>query len=60
MYKLSFYVPEIALDEVKSALFDVGVGRIGNYDCCCWQVKGEGQFRPFRWQPTSHRLTQRN
>ena len=46
MYKLSFYVPEIALNEVKSALFDVGVGRIGNYDCCCWQVKGEGQFRP--------------
>ena len=46
MYKISFYVPEESLEEVKSALFNAGAGKIGNYDCCCWQVKGEGQFRP--------------
>lgn len=28
------------------ALFDIGAGRIGNYDCCCWQTEGIGQFRP--------------
>jgi hypothetical protein len=26
-------------------LFAAGAGRIGNYDSCCWQVAGEGQFR---------------
>ena len=45
MYKLSFYVPQDGLEAVKSALFEAGAGRIGNYDRCCWQVKGCGQFR---------------
>jgi hypothetical protein len=45
MYKLCFYVPESHLDTVKTALFESGAGKIGNYDCCAWQVKGQGQFR---------------
>jgi len=45
MYKLCFYVPESHLESVKKALFTAGAGRIGNYDSCCWQVLGEGQFR---------------
>lgn len=45
MYKLSFFVPESHLETVKSALFKAGAGKIGQYDCCCWQVKGLGQFR---------------
>lgn len=46
MYKLGFYVPESHLESVKQALFEVGAGRIGNYDCCCWQALGVGQYRP--------------
>ena len=46
MYKLCFFVPEAAAETVKEAVFEVGAGRIGNYDKCCWQVKGTGQFRP--------------
>lgn len=46
MYKLCFYVPESHLQVVKNALFAVGAGRVGEYDRCCWQVFGEGQFRP--------------
>jgi len=46
MYKLCFYVPKSHLDIVKSAVFHAGAGRIGDYDQCCWQTKGEGQFRP--------------
>jgi len=46
MYKLGFYVPESHLEVVKNALFEAGAGRIGNYDRCCWQVSGQGQFRP--------------
>lgn len=46
MYKISFYVPESHLENVKNTLFAAGAGRIGNYDCCAWEVKGKGQFRP--------------
>ncbi len=46
MYKLSFYVPESHLEPVKSALFAKGAGHYKAYDQCCWQVRGEGQFRP--------------
>jgi structural hemagglutinin/hemolysin toxin protein RtxA len=48
MYKLGFYVPESHLESVKAALFDAGAGRIGDYEHCCWQVLGEGQFRPLQ------------
>lgn len=46
MYKLAFFVPEENLEAVKQALFAAGAGRIGDYDSCCWQVLGQGQFRP--------------
>ena len=46
MYKLSFFVPEADVDLVKAAVFKAGAGRIGDYDHCCWQVLGQGQFRP--------------
>jgi len=45
MYKLSFYVPESHLEVVKSTLFAIGVGKIGNYDSCSWQTLGQGQFQ---------------
>ncbi len=48
MYKICIYVPENSVENVKQALFDAGAGRIGNYDCCCWQSTGIGQFRPLQ------------
>lgn len=46
LYKFCFYVPMASADKVKAAVFAAGAGRIGNYDCCCWQSEGVGQFRP--------------
>ncbi|NRA23944.1 MAG: NGG1p interacting factor NIF3 [Oleispira sp.] len=46
MFKLVFYVPQNQLDVVKTAIFNAGAGKIGDYDQCCWQVLGQGQFRP--------------
>jgi len=46
MFKLVFYVPEDHAESVKAAVFKTGAGKIGNYDQCCWQVLGQGQFRP--------------
>ncbi len=46
LYKIEYYVPPSHLIETKKALFDAGAGCIGNYDCCCWETLGTGQFRP--------------
>ena len=46
MFKLVFFVPETHKEAVKEALFQAGAGRIGQYDACCWEVLGVGQFRP--------------
>ena len=46
MYKFAFFVPESHLEAVKNAVFATGAGKIGHYDHCCWQIKGQGQFRP--------------
>ena len=46
MFKLIFYVPASHLEQVKEALFETGAGRFKRYDRCCWQILGEGQFRP--------------
>ncbi len=46
MVKICFYVPGEALEVVKEAAFAAGGGHIGNYDRCCWQTEGLGQFRP--------------
>jgi hypothetical protein len=27
-------------------MFEAGAGKIGDYDSCCWQTPGQGQFRP--------------
>ncbi|MBK1874293.1 YqfO family protein [Marinobacter sp. 1-3A] len=46
MYKICYFVPETHLEKTKQALFDIGAGRIGDYDSCAWQCRGQGQFRP--------------
>lgn len=46
LLKIEFYVPEAQLQQVKQAMFDAGAGKVGDYDCCAWQILGEGQYRP--------------
>jgi hypothetical protein len=45
MYKIAFFVPADHKEKVKQAIFATGAGRIGNYDCCSWEILGTGQFR---------------
>lgn len=42
--KLVVFVPASALDRVRSALFDAGAGRIGEYERCSWYAEGTGTF----------------
>ena len=44
--RLDVYVPSSHLEKLKEALFAAGAGKLGNYDRCCWQTQGLGQFRP--------------
>lgn len=46
MIKLIFFVPIEDKEKVKKAVFNAGAGKIGNYDCCCFETIGTGQFRP--------------
>lgn len=46
MYKIAFYVTETHKEPVKTAMFEQGAGRYQGYDCCAWETKGTGQFRP--------------
>ena len=46
MYKLAFFVPVEEAESVKEAVFATGAGRIGDYEACCFQTAGQGQFRP--------------
>jgi hypothetical protein len=46
MIHFFFYVPVKDAERVKTALFEAGAGRIGNYDFCSFDIKGIGQFRP--------------
>ncbi len=45
-YKLVVFVPDIAIEGLKYALFQAGAGVQGDYDSCSWQILGQGQFRP--------------
>ncbi|MDQ3192358.1 MAG: Nif3-like dinuclear metal center hexameric protein [Bacteroidota bacterium] len=44
--KLVTYCPEEYSEKVKSALFNAGAGKIGNYDQCSFNLSGVGTFRP--------------
>ena len=45
MYKLNFFVPIDYKEKVKLSLFEIGVGKYKNYDCCSFESLGTGQFR---------------
>ena len=46
MYKLNYFVHIDAKEKTKQALFDIGVGRYENYEYCCFETLGVGQFKP--------------
>lgn len=46
LYKLNYFVPVEAKEITKQALFDIGVGRYENYECCSFETLGTGQFKP--------------
>ncbi|MDR1055791.1 MAG: Nif3-like dinuclear metal center hexameric protein [Prevotellaceae bacterium] len=45
LVKLVTFVPVTHADTVRKALFDAQAGYIGNYDCCSYNIEGDGTFR---------------
>ena len=43
--KLVTFCPVNHSDRVRQALFEAGAGHIGNYDCCSYNLTGQGTFR---------------
>lgn len=43
--KLSVFVPNSHLEEVRNSLFEAGAGTIGNYDNCSFVGEGQGSFK---------------
>lgn len=43
--KLVTFVPNSHTEGVRNAIFEAGAGHIGNYDCCSYNLSGEGTFR---------------
>lgn len=43
--KLVTFVPSDHADHVRQAIFEAGAGHIGQYDCCSFNLSGEGTFR---------------
>jgi dinuclear metal center YbgI/SA1388 family protein len=43
--KLVTFCPTEQVEKVRNAIFEAGAGHIGKYDCCSYNVSGEGSFR---------------
>jgi dinuclear metal center YbgI/SA1388 family protein len=43
--KLVTFCPVDYAEKVRQALFEAGAGHIGKYDCCSYNLSGEGTFR---------------
>lgn len=56
MHKIVFFVPTNDKEKVKNSLFKIGVGQVGNYDRCSFEVQGKGQFRPLKGSNPSEGL----
>ena len=45
MSKLVTFCPVKFAEKVRQSLFDGGAGHIGKYDCCSYNIQGQGSFR---------------
>ena len=46
LYKVETYLPKEALDGIRLALYNLGLGKVGNYDCCLTWYEVNSSWRP--------------
>lgn len=48
MIQIIVFIPVSHKEAVKQSMFNTGAGMLGNYDSCCFEHPGVGQFRPLK------------
>lgn len=48
MVQIVVFIPTSHKEAVKRAMFEASAGMLGNYDHCCFEHPGIGQFRPLK------------
>lgn len=48
MIQIVVFIPATHKEAVKRKMFEAGAGMLGNYDSCCFEHHGIGQFRPLK------------
>ncbi len=43
--KIAVFVPQKNAEQVRTAMFNAGAGKIGNYDSCSFNIDGKGTFK---------------
>lgn len=46
LYKVETYLPKEALDKIRSALYELGLGKVGKYDCCLSWYEVNSSWKP--------------
>ena len=46
LQKIAFFVPKTHAELVRNRLFEVGAGKLGEYENCAYSVHGTGCFKP--------------
>jgi len=46
--KVYVFVPKTHFDQLRLALGEAGIGKMGNYDYCAFATEGKGYFRPLK------------
>lgn len=45
-YKVETYLPKEALDNIRNGLYELGLGKVGNYDCCLSWYEINSSWKP--------------
>ena len=46
IFKVETYLPKEALNDIKNGLYELGFGKIGNYDCCLTWYEVNSSWKP--------------
>ncbi len=46
LFKVEVFLPRESLEDIRSAIYSLGLGKIGNYDCCLSWYETMGSWRP--------------
>jgi hypothetical protein len=46
IYKIETYLPKEALEDIRNALYQLGIGKVGKYECCLTWYEVNSSWKP--------------